>query len=218
MTSLLQIKYFYIQHRCLSDQSLLAKYFSWLWIWFTRRSAAYPRSVKRRLWRNTSYVMTTCATWIRWGQQTAICRSLLPFHQFGKRSLKSLIAFIFPITRMPDAKSNTTLISISVKNWTPWLSRFKKIVNSMSQTHHLFYVHRMAQRRNKYTGRCRQRGVNTLLPGINHKLEHSHWPAAWGYNLLWQCYNTMTMIPNVPISYPNMFGAPNVRFDVTAQC
>ena len=29
-----------------------------------------------------------------------------------------------------------------------WLSRYKKVVNSMTQTHQLFYIHRMCRRRN----------------------------------------------------------------------
>ncbi len=48
-----------------------------------------------------------------------------------------------------------------------WLSRFKKVVNSMSQTHHLFFLHRMVKRRNKYTATCRRRNVEPVLPGVN---------------------------------------------------
>ncbi|XP_053403140.1 uncharacterized protein LOC128558266 [Mercenaria mercenaria] len=51
-----------------------------------------------------------------------------------------------------------------------WMSRFKKIVNSMSQTHHLFYLHRMCQRRNRYSALCRKRGVEPIHPGINSNL------------------------------------------------
>lgn len=51
-----------------------------------------------------------------------------------------------------------------------WFSRFKKIANSMSQTHHLFYIHRNIKRRNAYSSRCRQRGKEPLLPGINTNL------------------------------------------------
>lgn len=51
-----------------------------------------------------------------------------------------------------------------------WMSRFKKIVNSMSQPHHLFYLHRMCIRRNRYTAICRQRGKSPVLPGININL------------------------------------------------
>ncbi|CAG2206275.1 unnamed protein product [Mytilus edulis] len=52
-----------------------------------------------------------------------------------------------------------------------WFSRFKKIANSMTQTHHLFYIHRQIQRRNKYSGSCRLRGKSPLLPGINITLQ-----------------------------------------------
>lgn len=51
-----------------------------------------------------------------------------------------------------------------------WFSHFKKNVNSMSQSHHLFYVHRNIQRRNRYTERCRLDGKTPVLPGINEKI------------------------------------------------
>ncbi|XP_071125993.1 uncharacterized protein [Mytilus edulis] len=50
-----------------------------------------------------------------------------------------------------------------------WASRFKKIVNMMTQSHHMFYLHRMFQRRNKYTGHCRQKGIEPLLPNVFEK-------------------------------------------------
>ena len=31
-----------------------------------------------------------------------------------------------------------------------WLSRYKKILNSMPKIHHHFYLHRMVKRRNNY--------------------------------------------------------------------
>ena len=51
-----------------------------------------------------------------------------------------------------------------------WFSRFKKIANSMSQSHHLFYIHRNIQRRNRYTEQCHVKGREPLLPGINSML------------------------------------------------
>lgn len=51
-----------------------------------------------------------------------------------------------------------------------WFSRFKKIANSMSQTHHLFFIHRNIKRRNTYTANCRRKGKELVLPGINAKL------------------------------------------------
>ena len=50
-----------------------------------------------------------------------------------------------------------------------WFSRFK-IANSMSQTHHLFFIHRNIKQRNAYTAKCRRRGKGPVLPGINSKL------------------------------------------------
>jgi hypothetical protein len=48
-----------------------------------------------------------------------------------------------------------------------WFSRFKKNANSMNQVHHLFFIHRNMKRRNKYTLRCRKRGQDPVLSGIN---------------------------------------------------
>ena len=51
-----------------------------------------------------------------------------------------------------------------------WLSRYKKVVNSMTQTHHLFYIHRMCRRRNAYSARCKRQNLDPVLPGINCRL------------------------------------------------
>lgn len=48
-----------------------------------------------------------------------------------------------------------------------WFSRFKKNANSMTQTHHLFFIHRNILRRNKYSTIMRKRGKEPLLPGLN---------------------------------------------------
>lgn len=49
-----------------------------------------------------------------------------------------------------------------------WLARFKKIVCSMPKDHHLFYIHRMVQRRNTYTAKCYKRKKNPLLPSLRN--------------------------------------------------
>ena len=49
-----------------------------------------------------------------------------------------------------------------------WLGRYKKIVASMPKTHHLFYIHRMVQRRNRYTVRCYQEHRKPILPGVRN--------------------------------------------------
>lgn len=48
-----------------------------------------------------------------------------------------------------------------------WFLRFKKNANSMTQSHHLFFIHRNIKRRNRYTTIVRHRGKEPLLPGIN---------------------------------------------------
>ena len=57
--------------------------------------------------------------------------------------------------------------TIASEQLLAWMGRFKKIVNSMTQTHHLFYLHRMCKRRNAYTARCRRIGREPVIPGIN---------------------------------------------------
>ena len=49
-----------------------------------------------------------------------------------------------------------------------WLGRFKKIVCSMSKTHHLFYLHRMVKYRNRYNELCYQEGKKPLLPSVRN--------------------------------------------------
>lgn len=49
-----------------------------------------------------------------------------------------------------------------------WMGKFKYIVCAMSKTHHLFYLHRMVRRRNKYTEKCYSNGKKPILPKIVH--------------------------------------------------
>ena len=45
-----------------------------------------------------------------------------------------------------------------------WAGRFKRVLCSMPKTHHLFYLHRMVVRRNKYTEKCYIFNKKPLLP------------------------------------------------------
>lgn len=45
-----------------------------------------------------------------------------------------------------------------------WLSRFKYNICSMPKVHHMFYIHRMVIRRNKYTAKCYMNGRKPILP------------------------------------------------------
>ncbi|XP_038069366.1 uncharacterized protein LOC119738534 [Patiria miniata] len=47
-----------------------------------------------------------------------------------------------------------------------WLSRYKKIVCAMPKHRHLFYIHRMVKRRNKYTAKCYEQGDDPILPVV----------------------------------------------------
>ena len=45
-----------------------------------------------------------------------------------------------------------------------WVGRFRHILCSMNKTHHLFYLHQMVLRRNKYTAKCYKNGKKPILP------------------------------------------------------
>jgi len=45
-----------------------------------------------------------------------------------------------------------------------WLYHFRHILCVMPKVHHLFYLHRIVIRRNKYTGKCYRHGKKPILP------------------------------------------------------
>lgn len=45
-----------------------------------------------------------------------------------------------------------------------WVHRFNHILCSMNKVHHLFYLHRMVLRRNRYTTKCYLTGRKPILP------------------------------------------------------
>uniref|UniRef100_K1R507 CxC5 like cysteine cluster associated with KDZ domain-containing protein n=1 Tax=Magallana gigas TaxID=29159 RepID=K1R507_MAGGI len=67
----------------------------------------------------------------------------------------------------PDDNLPSSYNTMAGEQTFAWMSRFKKIVNSMTQTHHLFFLHRMCVRRNKYTSSCFKEGREPVLPGVN---------------------------------------------------
>jgi len=50
-----------------------------------------------------------------------------------------------------------------------WLSRYKKILCAMPKIHHMFYLHRMVRRRNKYTVLCYKHNKKPVLPKVHGK-------------------------------------------------
>ena len=50
-----------------------------------------------------------------------------------------------------------------------WLGRYKKIMLNMGKDHHLFFLHRMISRRNRYTSKCLQKGKSPLLPKVRNE-------------------------------------------------
>ena len=45
-----------------------------------------------------------------------------------------------------------------------WLARFRHILCGMNKVHHLFYLHRMVRRRNKYVEKCYKLGRKPIWP------------------------------------------------------
>ena len=52
-----------------------------------------------------------------------------------------------------------------------WMSRYKKILNSMGKTHFHFLLHRLVVGRNSYTERCYQLDKKPLLPNAKIVLD-----------------------------------------------
>ena len=50
-----------------------------------------------------------------------------------------------------------------------WMGRFKHILCAMNKTHHMFYIHRMVRRRNKYTEKCYTNGRKPILPKLRQQ-------------------------------------------------
>jgi len=51
-------------------------------------------------------------------------------------------------------KENPQMNTMCYEQTFAWLSRYKRILSSMSKTHHQFYLHRMVKRRNGYIEHC----------------------------------------------------------------
>ena len=49
-----------------------------------------------------------------------------------------------------------------------WLHRFRFLLSAMPKIHHMFYLHRMVLRRNKYTEKCYRYGRKPVLPKGGH--------------------------------------------------
>ena len=45
-----------------------------------------------------------------------------------------------------------------------WLSRYRRILASMNKTHHMYFLHRIIFKRNKYTEKCLKMKRKSLLP------------------------------------------------------
>lgn len=128
-------------------------------------------------WKTTFCVMTICVNLTPWKllKRTFPC---LPHSWCGETSGKLLKrlhlanhkhlkckAVYSAVEALPPG--NNTMVA---EQTLSWFSRFKKIANSMSQTQHLFFIHRNIKRRNTYTAKCRRKGKEPVLLGINAKL------------------------------------------------
>lgn len=68
----------------------------------------------------------------------------------------------------PD-KLPATYNTMACEQLFAWAGRFKKIVNSMTKTHHQFFLHRIFKHRNTYSSASLKKGTMPLMPGINPK-------------------------------------------------
>ena len=68
----------------------------------------------------------------------------------------------------PDLKG--TRNTMAAEQTFVWLGRYKKIISSMPKLHHLFFLHRLVKRRNRYNSECYKNHRKPLLP----KLRNGH--------------------------------------------
>lgn len=53
-----------------------------------------------------------------------------------------------------------------------WLcSRYKRILSSMRKTHHIYFLHRIVNKRNAYTEKCLKLGRKSLLPKAKNEID-----------------------------------------------
>ena len=64
----------------------------------------------------------------------------------------------------PDAvkEMHPTFNTQAAEQTFVWVARYKHILCAMSKVHHLFYLHRMVRRRNKYTEKCYAQGKKSF--------------------------------------------------------
>lgn len=60
--------------------------------------------------------------------------------------------------------NDQSLNFMSAEQVFAWLSRYKRILSAMPKTHHLYYLHQLVKRRNKYTELCYRLNRKPLLP------------------------------------------------------
>ena len=95
----------------------------------------------------------------------------------------------------------TTLYMIAEQTFA-WLSRYKKIVCSMDKLHHLFFLHRIVSRRNKYTHLCISTGRKVLLPKSKQKTKR-YWFYCDCMPFTFRLHNMLAYIicTSIPIHY-----------------
>ena len=58
------------------------------------------------------------------------------------------------------------LVKVAAERTFVWLARFKRILCAMEKCHHLFYIHWMVSRRNKYIEKCYQNKRKSVAPKV----------------------------------------------------
>ena len=88
-----------------------------------------------------------------------------------------------------------------------WLSRFKKILNSMGKNHFHFILHRLIKKRNLYTEYCHLVGKYPLLPSAKLSTEKKSWikyfehnhfilPFTYLHYIKWENLKTISLLYN----------------------
>ena len=101
-----------------------------------------------------------------------------PYDKLWSRVHKIIDVFHFPNHNSTTCKERFSPVEFKQKhpNFNTqageqtfvWVSRYKRILCSMTKSHHLFYLHRMVLRRNQYTSRCYCIGRKPILPKKRH--------------------------------------------------
>ena len=111
----------------------------------------------------------------RWTKQSFIllllsCMFLPGLYRARKRWASRMRMRSTPPTQLPSRigrkLENPNTNTMCCEQTFAWLSRYKRILNSMPKTHHHFYLHRMVKRRNAYIEQCYAHRRRPVMPNV----------------------------------------------------